>query len=298
LAVLQKYPNNNVVLVGHSYGCQLANLAYNRKPSYIKALVLISPAMYIADQDNFRQLLKLPNVIVNLFRFLDSWGNEDSESVYRIVDRSAKVELRRRQSFWGKSNRTDMIRMMAFGQTQYTEVDASNISCPLLIITGKNDKVTPVLAEEDLPRHNKWHLSGAHKLHSAVISNFCNPIEAYKTQSFQPKFPKPFLISNCGHLPQYEHPELVRGIISKFLIDIAELKSMDPSVQLKEKQNEKDKWSVKNFEKWRATQSISSTTIGISLFRAMKVLRENDSHHSPELFLKQYKEGNRSSNDS
>lgn len=44
------------------------------------------------------------------------------------------------------------------------------------------------------------------------------------------------------------------------------------------------------FEKWSRTANITDGPIGVSLFRAMKVMRQTDAEHSPAAFLAKYPE--------
>jgi hypothetical protein len=70
-------------------------------------------------------------------------------------------------------------------------------------------------------------------------------------------------------------PGLLNALISKFLVETAGLRETDPKYQLTHISPVGDKWSLKNYEKWKRTPCISQIVDG-TLFRGMKAMREGD----------------------
>ena len=75
------------------------------------------------------------------------------------------------------------------------------------------------------------------------------------------------------------------GLIQIFLSDHVDTR-LSLGWQLQHLSTE-GKWDVKNLAKWQAIEPVSAPIAGI--FRAMKTLREIDSVHSPERFVRQWK---------
>ncbi|CAG8438712.1 2399_t:CDS:2 [Scutellospora calospora] len=94
----------------------------------------------------------------------------------------------------------------------------------------------------------------------------------------------------AGHHPMVEKPDLVNLIINHFLIKVCGLDTVDPAWQIVYKTKDENKWSMKNYQKWKRTPTIADRTVNNTLFRPMKVMRQNDEEHSPEIFIARHPE--------
>ncbi|KAF2678850.1 hypothetical protein K458DRAFT_315926 [Lentithecium fluviatile CBS 122367] len=77
---------------------------------------------------------------------------------------------------------------------------------------------------------------------------------------------------------------IISGLIGNFLAD-----HIDPRLSLAwqlQYLSTEGKWDVKNLEKWKAVQPVSSPIAKV--FHAMKTLREVDEKHSPKIFVKEW----------
>ncbi|KAI8360530.1 Alpha/Beta hydrolase protein [Mortierella sp. GBAus27b] len=264
ITLLQRYKSDDTVLICHSYGCAIGTLLYSRlelsAPSSSASLLPTSAPMSI----NKGNLSRTPDWVINMARILDRWGGTHSKSVERLVHPSAGIELRRRQLEWNKASKTFVLRRLFLGVQYPTEEDFKKIQCPLLIMTGEDDRVCPVIE-------------------ATQIHHWC------RTTNAQVK--PPLIIPMAGHQTMVEKSEHVTPIISTFLINDCSMSTMDPSWQITVKSQQENKWSLKNTEKWLNTPSISSPIgRGPGKFRAMKVLRQSDPNHSPSAFLAQHPE--------
>jgi len=78
-------------------------------------------------------------------------------------------------------------------------------------------------------------------------------------------------------------PDLLHACISRFLINFVRLVSLDPQTQIKRRENNEPKWSLKNYEKWAKTERVGARVEGTP-FRPMKVMRQSDAAHNPAMY--------------
>ncbi|KAF9091266.1 hypothetical protein BGX29_011064 [Mortierella sp. GBA35] len=272
VSLLQRYKSEETVLICHSYGCTIGTHLYSRLATSetlnnsIKAMVMIGPKAIITEHETKgrAQLARTPDWVVDFARKLDRMGGIRSKSVNRLLHASASDDLRRKQLRWNKASRTFVLRRLMAGVRWPTPNDFQRIHCPLLLMSGEDDRVCPAVNAEQ-------------------IYAWCRMTND-RTQS-------PFIIPKAGHQTMLEHWELVTPIISSFLIKDCGMTTMDPSWQITIKCQKENKWSLKNTEKWMNTPIISSPLgKGPGKFRAMKVLRQTDPDHSPSAFLAQHPE--------
>ena len=132
------------VLMGHSMGGLLAQILGSR--GLAKALVLLTPA-----SPHGIMALK-PSVIKNFWRGLTKWGfwrkpargtfNEAVYSVLHLVPVEEQKQLFDR--FVYESGRAACeIGFWFLDPKQATKVDESRVTCPVLVIGGAQDKITP-----------------------------------------------------------------------------------------------------------------------------------------------------------
>ncbi|KAG0210711.1 hypothetical protein BGX33_004733 [Mortierella sp. NVP41] len=272
VSLLQRYKSEETVLICHSYGCTIGTHLYSRLATSetlnnsINAMVMIGPKAIITEHETKgrAQLARTPDWVVDFARKLDRMGGIRSKSVNRLLHASASDDLRRKQLRWNKASRTFVLRRLMAGVRWPTPNDFQRIHCPLLLMSGEDDRVCPAVNAEQ-------------------IYAWCRMTND-RTQS-------PFIIPKAGHQTMLEHWELVTPIISSFLIKDCGMTTMDPSLQITIKCQKENKWSLKNTEKWMNTPIISSPLgKGPGKFRAMKVLRQTDPDHSPSAFLAQHPE--------
>lgn len=171
-----------VVLIGHSMGAQIAELASARLGSKVRALVLITPTPL---QGNV-----LPDEVRSMLR------NSGGDSVAQAgIRRAFSHNLTEEQIVLATNKKSIMGREAvqdyydAFTGGDPAGEQATACACPVLIIGAKND---PVIAE-DLVR---------------IIQ--------------QARFPgsKLELVGNSGHWPHIEQAEETAGIIAEFLASV------------------------------------------------------------------------------
>ncbi|CAI2180512.1 6848_t:CDS:2 [Funneliformis geosporum] len=259
--LLKRYPSENTVLICHSYGCCLGTKLYQRIKHAIKALTFISVKASISESEKKKQqkVLSYPNFLIDMFRYLDRIGGIHSESVNRILYKNANEEVRTKQLRWNKQSKTIVWKQMLAGINWFTQADISLIECPMLLITGIEDKIS-------LPGDMN------------IIQGWC------KSSS------EIFYIPESGHNAMVEKPGMVNLIIYDFLIKTYGLETLDPAWQILFKTKGENKWSMKNFQKWKRTPIISERTVNNTRFRAMKVMRQNDEEHCPKSFIARHPE--------
>lgn len=90
---------------------------------------------------------------------------------------------------------------------------------------------------------------------------------------------KPVIVHDTGHMCIIEKPEAISGLISDFIANHVDVK-LSLAWQLAFLASKKDKWSLKNENKWREIEAVSDNIEGTP-FRGMKTLRQDDIEHSP-----------------
>ncbi|KAF9139592.1 hypothetical protein BGX30_007785 [Mortierella sp. GBA39] len=272
VTLLQRYKSEDTVVICHSYGCTIGTHLYSRLATSetlnnsIKAMVMIGPKAVITEHEikGRAQLAKTPDWVVDFARKLDRMGGIHSKSVNRLLHASAGDDLRRRQLRWNKASRTFVLRRLMAGVQWPSPVDFQRIQCPLLLMSGEDDRVCPAVNAEQ-------------------IYAWC--------RATNDRIQSPLIIPKAGHQTMLEKWEHVTPIISSFLIKDCGMTTMDPAWQITKKCQEENKWSLKNTEKWMNTPIMSSPLgRGPGKFRAMKVLRQTDPDHSPSAFLAKHPE--------
>ncbi|KAI8086644.1 Alpha/Beta hydrolase protein [Halteromyces radiatus] len=276
--LLDRYRNPNTVIIAHSYGCSIATFiaASPVLQSRIKALVLISPKDRM-DERQIKGLKKLrwvPDWIFDFARTADRRGGLYSTSIGRLLGHDAPDDLRKRQWQWNLASRTSVYKRIVCGACFPDRQVYQKIKSAVLLIGGSEDQVI-------LP--SDMNLIRGHLL-MANGSTHMDSTEALK------RVPEPYVIANVGHMPMLVKPELVNPVISEFLINNCGLHTLSGEWQILNKTKGENKWDLKNYEKWSRTADITSGPIGISLFRAMKVMRQTDTEHCPPAFLAKYPE--------
>ncbi|ORX86296.1 alpha/beta-hydrolase [Anaeromyces robustus] len=259
--LLTFYPNDNFVLVGHSYGCCLATLlALKENNPKIKTIILISPVFGIPKyQQYLKKLIRIvPDEIIKITRKKDKEGGIHSPSVNRFIHPTASDDLRYKQLCWNSQSTISSFKRTLYGMRFPTLEEYNSITIPVLLIGGKDDQVAPI--------------SNITKIKQVIPS--------------KQLLSDPYIIPNSGHQTIIEKPQLVAAFIQEFVIKKVGLTDMDAKVQIL-KTADMDKWSLKNYDKWKKKVSVSDV-MPPSKFRGMKVMRQTDNEHCPKVFSEKY----------
>ncbi|KAI8066551.1 Alpha/Beta hydrolase protein [Gongronella butleri] len=269
----ERYTNPQTVIIAHSYGCAIASYIATRPwmQERLKGLVLICPKDTIDDRQkrSLRTLAWVPDWVFDLARTADRRGGLASASVGRVIGLDAPESLRRQQLRWNLTSRTSVYKRIVCGAQFPSQQVYDHITTGVLLIGGSDDHITPP-SEMNCVRDRLLH-STPHVTTSTRV-------------------PEPYVVPDAGHLPMVLKPELVNPVISDFLIKNCGLETLSGEWQILHKTRGENKWDLKNYEKWSRTANITDGPIGVSLFRAMKVMRQTDAEHSPAAFLAKYPE--------
>lgn len=254
--------DREVVIIGHSMGCVLAAKLANRLGIRCIGMVAITP---VAELDEKTQKLQrllpyVPGFVFDVLRALDRWGGTASKSVSRMVAKEASEEVRLKQLRWNLQVRTPVWMRTAAGLTPATKEEWAALNTPVYLIGAEEDHATPPGPNMDVI--HKWLTSPCTSENSLT------------------------LVRGAGHAVMVEKPELVCGLINDFITENVDVK-LSLGWQLSYLAARDDKWSLKNEDKWRATQCVSAK-VGKAPFRAMKTLREHDKEHNPVILEEQY----------
>ncbi|KAJ3126848.1 hypothetical protein HK098_007052 [Nowakowskiella sp. JEL0407] len=218
-------------------------------------------------------------------KFIDRIGGPYSKSVNRQVGSRASLQVRNCQLEYNKSVNTMVVKYCAEGMKWATREEFESVKCPVLLIGGAEDKVT---SSGTLCEIQKW------VSHSSSYA------------------PKPYILPGVGHQVMTENYRATNALIYRFLVDECKFNTMSNEYQILLVNDPKQKWNLKNFQKWLTIQDVTEKCIGPSvihllkftysemvpkrlvylsqLFRAMKVMKQDHELHSPRVFLQKHKE--------
>ncbi|CEI95943.1 hypothetical protein RMCBS344292_10117 [Rhizopus microsporus] len=265
-----KYPST--VIIAHSYGCAIASFvaACPEIRPCMAGLVLISPKEHVSkSQLKGQQRLKwIPDWLLDIFRTADRKGLYYSKSVNRFLGPEVNESIRKSQLLWNLQSKTPVTKRFLAGARLPTKDIYSQLDMGVLLIGGEKDQITPP---------DEMHIIRKHLI-------------GLNADTPDHRVPVPHIIPNVGHMPMVVRPELVNPVISDFLIHHCGLKTLSGAWQILHKTKGENKWDLKNYEKWVNVANITDGPIGPSLFRAMKVMRQTDTSHSPSALLAKYPE--------
>lgn len=254
--IFHQYKLKTNIFIGHSFGSALINLMYPRIKDHVQALVLIGTRMTIPKLLATSAGILVPEVLFDLIRLLLSFGGR---SVNEMLSPNASEEVRMiQQAVSLRSSTTSLLRIIRHTYLYPTISEWAKFdSCPILLICGECDKVSPME-------------------HSASLHNLTKRVA-----------PLSELISipDSGHVCMMEKPGIVNAFIGQFLITECSIRSLDPVLQLTEMID--PVYTMKNYEKWKHTVCVSQL-VGNSKIRAVKVMRQGDDEHSPAELNKRY----------
>jgi pimeloyl-ACP methyl ester carboxylesterase len=195
-----KKHNQGVILIGHSMGTVLAaRLANQGAPhiteiaSHVMGLVGICPLSGMSPKEvsGFRNLLRIPTWIVNIFRWWDQIGGPHSASVTRFVGPDADLGTRQLQARYNKQSRTAVFRRMCWGTLPksfdgdkpigglFGEPTWVGLNVPVFLIGAEKDTITPKSHIEKICRYlqsDKESIASNASNSSATIGESAAPV--------------------------------------------------------------------------------------------------------------------------
>ena len=154
-----------VIMIGHSMGCSLSAMLASSNSTFHRSLkfeivgfVAICPKASIPSAEtlaSLRRLLSIPTPLFDLWRLWDRRGGPNSASVRRFVGAKADLATKTLQEKFNKQSKTAVWRRMTFGLLPSEQGNGdtkrglpgpelwSGVSCPLFLIAGEGDKITP-----------------------------------------------------------------------------------------------------------------------------------------------------------
>ncbi|KAI5293134.1 hypothetical protein KEM52_005801 [Ascosphaera acerosa] len=186
--------NQKIVLIGHSLGSAISAMLASPKAAtgmrssaepelvttlreQVAGLIAICPPAAPPPPQavaRFRQLLRIPSCIFDLWRKWDQRGGIASASITRFVGAQAPFKTRRLQLRFNRQSRTPVFRRMAWGALPVNVVDGEQpragvpdervwaaIQAPILLVGGESDTVTPAAAVRRMMRYFGENVSEA-----------------------------------------------------------------------------------------------------------------------------------------
>lgn len=280
----------------------------------IAGIVAICPranAITPAEIKTYKRFMSLPDFVIEILRWLDRRGGENSASVRRMVGDTNELDLKRMQYGWNRQFRTPVWKRTVVGFLSRRGPDGAltgglpgeavwkGIKTSIFLIAGESDKITPAAGIGDIFRYITGRTikdvedtqpvdEKAQQLTNGlqpVTLKLCEPQRVIQVIT---------LPSPAAHALLYAHStyRLVSALIENFLAMHVSA-HLDFSYQLRVLTTS-GKWDVKNIEKWKAVLPVSepiavdSSTGPNGLFRALKTMREQDDEHNPTVFLEKW----------
>jgi pimeloyl-ACP methyl ester carboxylesterase len=197
LAFIQKKKLQNVVLIGHSMGGQIAIITALKNPKYIKKLVLVSPAGFETFEDNEAKALMS-------FSKPETFKNQN-EAMVRIgfkrnfyeMPTSTETLIQDRLMIGKCENFNPYFQAVAGSVKGMLEhpvrMEINKIGIPTLVVFGENDELIP----------NKF-------LHKSLTINQVADIGKDIPKA------KIVLIPKAGHLVMYEQFQIFNQLVKHF----------------------------------------------------------------------------------
>lgn len=285
---------DRVVLIGHSaLGCRLA-ATLATEGGYLSekcvGLVAICPKAEFSEQERKKhERAGGWGCLTNLCRKYKTWGGMYSNAVNRMVGQNATPEARAAQKWFNDESQTAVWRRMMKGLSLPGRTEWTAITCPIMIIGAAEDRFTP---PEDAQCIYSWICNSSESHESAASEQSAST--SSKSEDTRPVETR--IIPSAGHNVMFENYAVLNNAIGGFLREHVE-ECLDLGWQLLHLKE--DKWMLKNFEKWRSTQSVSPrisarprpwfSGLVATPFRPMKTLRQDDTNgHNPRDFSRMY----------
>lgn len=257
-----------------------------------------------------QKLKSTPDFIINILRWFDRYGGENSTSVLRVVGSSNESDLKRTQLAWNRQYRTPVLRRITLGLLPHTASDGTvsggypneavwkGLNTPLFLIAGESDTMCKP-AEIDLIVH---HMTGTPTTEVEKSTQPEDEMQA-STNGLVPTTIQPptspstiqsiTLPAPAAHALLYAHTtyRLVSALIESFLAHHVS-PHLDFTYQLR-LLTTTGKWDVKNLRKWKDVLPVSAPIDATpsnpnGVFRALKTMREQDDEHNPANFVRHW----------
>jgi pimeloyl-ACP methyl ester carboxylesterase len=319
--------HRDVVLIGHSMGCSIAALLASTASPVLSRLKRVAGCVAICPKGTpptkkeawyFSKILSMPDFLLDIMRWFDKRGGDNSPSVIRFVGEQAGPDLRRLQLRFNSSFPTSVWKRVAWGcLPMYDEADEANggmpgrsvwagLKVPLLLIAGQADKVTKpeevskivsflknsptndVNESAALPTEGIESKDASKKSKQPDADDSRSGVQPSTTESksqHSTVIKTAILPAPATHALLYD-PATYRtlaGLIEDFLSrHISHRLNLGWQLQ---QLTTSGKWDVKNLKKWKGVAPISEPIAG-GIFRGIKTLREQDEEHTPAMFTR------------
>eukprot|EP01084_Bolivina_argentea_P202649 346209_1 len=210
---LDKFEMKSCILLGHSTGGLIANWFAYHYPSYVNGLILISPTGYMPSFIRSILNTKLGKpIILSLVRseigqvtLHQAWHNP--QSISSNIIRNYKVCLKLKN--WNESL-LEMARIKPYSTHLKYHKSLSNITCPVWILHGDDDKLVTFRESVALSSHYKYCFG-------------------------------PIKLNHCGHIPHEEISNEFVSIIRNIIVqELKQFNSNKTSYQLENNSNAND----------------------------------------------------------
>lgn len=252
---------SKVLLVGHSMGTHIClRLARKLGDGCVGCVCITPPAEFAPAAARVQQMIRwLPvRPLFALFRSIDRQGGINSPSVDRVMSPSTTdPKLREKQLCVNLQVRTPAWLATFSNMRPLTAEEAAAVRVPVLVIAAAEDHVTP-------PKN------------AQLLADWIGSNARLET------------VTQAGHGVLLERPEVVNGLIADFVEQEVD-STLSLAWQLSYLATKTDKWSLKNEQKWKQTESIGKR-VEPSHLRGMKTLRQTDDEHSPEILEREHPE--------
>lgn len=311
---------------GHSLGCSIAALLASEQAGSthlsvpVLGMVSICPrARSLTEKEvkAARTLIRAPDFVINILRWVDRRRGVDSNSVLRVVGKMKEPDLRHLQLQWNTQFKTQVLKRITSGLLPRRTADGGlvagypsnviwqGIRSPLLLIAGESDQITPAagigdivigITHESLESwKDKKETEEGNPALQATNGLIPTTIQ-YEAGERRGTIQAVILPAPASHALLYGHTtyRLVSALIESFLTKHVSEK-LDFSYQLR-LLTTSGKWDVKNLAKWKEVLPVSGPIntnpehggCEHGLFRALKTMREQDDEHSPTLFVRRW----------
>jgi pimeloyl-ACP methyl ester carboxylesterase len=157
-AVRHALGDPSVVLVGHSFGTQVALEAYRLRPERVQALVLVCGSFGRVTY-TFKNTDLLANVLPDLLAFVGRhplvgralWSNMPVKAAMRVAELTGDIDLSRVQvedvaPYFSHASGLDLgmfLKMLRAAGEHSAEDLLPNVKVPVLVVAGEHDSFTP-----------------------------------------------------------------------------------------------------------------------------------------------------------
>ena len=295
-----KFPNRKFIFIAHSMGTHISTkIINNLENGRVVSFIMMSPPGFSEEKVIFNRFHWSKRWFLNLccynskifdyYRFFDRFGGLYSISVNNYIycnnerniededdgDGGDEILKRLTQFRWNLDTESSIFLKYLKGFRSVSKEELKILSSKIskgkmMVCCGEFDKITKVSESEKIVK---------------MIKEGNNDIEI--------KFEK---VNNCNHSLFLDKPELISGIIYKFIEDLNINISCTWVLKIKAILSG-DKWGLKNEVKWNKVVTLSKPIINkispnkpISYLLGMKTLRQTDLIHNPINFEMEHPE--------